>query len=231
MTRHPLLFLILLSNQHVILDYLSNNAGKELAKLGYTVAVLEYPGYGVSVGKSSKKSWLQATYNAARFLNQVTEKKIYLVGHSIGGPLAFETASLKGSENYIAGAISYGGFSNVYEMTKDQVDNKILTMLGKPMAFFTVGKKNNIDGLQMKKLAQKSIKALVLHGAKDGAVKAHHLKSYQRDIKKAKKRYPNAILETKLFAQHYHEEVNNFSQFAQEGFYRVWDRISQFIEK
>ena len=65
------IMLMLLSNQHTVNDYLSNPASAELKKKGYTIAVLEYPNYGSSMGLASLNAWLSATQGAVQFLNNL----------------------------------------------------------------------------------------------------------------------------------------------------------------
>lgn len=223
--------LLCLSNQHTINDYLSNNAHEEIAKMGVTLAVLEYPGYGVSVGRGSKRSWLTATRNAVAFLSRVTQKKVYLLGHSIGGPLVLEAASSDMMKDRVAGAISYGGFTNIYEMSKDQMTGVIPRLVSKPMIWLTL-RKNLIDGLgSIESLARNHIPTLILHGAYDGAVRRHHLDAYAVEISRVKERFQDAVLETELFPDLYHEEVNNYSRPAHDGFYTVWGSILRFLKR
>ncbi len=224
--------LILLSNQHVLNDYLSNNAVDELRKMGVIIAVMEYPGFGVSIGAANKKSWISATQQAVRFLNSVTEKKIFLLGHSIGGPLAFETAATPEVNSLVGGALSYGGFTTLKEMSKDQAGGKVLSFLA-PMITRLMMRGNMIDGVSgLEKLAQNKTPVLAMHGELDGPVPVRHTLIYERKMAPLRAKYSNAILKTRVFPGLIHEEVNNFSRGikkSEDDFYLVWSEILNFI--
>lgn len=223
-TSSPVL-LVLLSNQHTVNDYLSNPASRELAKLGYTVAVLEYPNYGASLGKASLQSWLGATRGALRFLNGLTQKGIYLVGHSVGGPLALQAAAGESVNGQVAGVITYGGFSNLYEMSKDQQSNPFIRFLSKPITFLTL-KDNIIDGISsLDILAKKQVPVLVMHGRHDGAVTVRHTELFAAQIQQQKL----PLMKTQIFENLYHEEINNLSHAQPQDFYQVWDFVTAFI--
>lgn len=223
--------LILLSNQHTVNDYLSNPASTQLAKMGYTVATLEYPNYGASLGRASLKSWLSATRGAVRFLNELTERKIYIVGHSIGGPLALQAAAGQDVQGKIGGVVSYGGFSNLFEMSKDQQSNPIIGFFSKPITFITL-KDNIIDGIgNLDELAKQKIPVLILHGLHDGAVTVRHANIYEAKMQQLrnKNRGANLMMKTVVFPNLYHEEVNNFTNVSPQDFHQVWDEITAFI--
>lgn len=226
--------LLLLSNQHVINDYLSNPASDELTRLGYTVAVLEYPNYGTSLGRASLQSWLSASRGAVRALNRITQKKIYIVGHSVGGPLALQAAAGDDVAGKVAGVVTYGGFSNLYEMAVDQDSNFFVKLFAKPITFITLYD-NIIDGIgQLSTLATKRVPILILHGQNDGAVPPRHTELYSDEISKIRRvahRQPLPLMETKIFPDLYHEEINNFSAERPADFADVWREIGNFISK
>ncbi len=223
-------FLMLLSNQHVISDYLSNPALKQLVKRGAVVAVMEYPGYGISVGQAGKQSWLEAVSNSVNILHDITGKKVYLVGHSIGGPLALEAAAQPQNVEFVAGAISYAGFTNVYEMAKDHVTSPALKFFSQPITWLTA-RNHNFNGVQMEALARQETPALILHGEYDGAVTPRHFYMYKQNIIETLEKYPSAKLESMLFEDHYHDEINNFISIMPESFNVVWDRIFEFVSE
>lgn len=224
------ILLVLLSNQHVILDYLSNGAQEQLKERGATVAVLEYPGYGASVGVAGKKNWLTAAMNASQFLSELTGRKVTLVGHSIGGPLALETASQNGMGQFIEGVVSYGGFSTTYNMAKDHVTNPFLKFFSGSIVW-TMAREHNIDGLSgLDNVIENGIRGLILHGEHDGAVPPRHTQIYAKALKKLERRHHDNIgIETHIFPNLYHEEVNNYSEFSAHGFYVVWDSIYDYF--
>lgn len=225
------ILLMLLSNQHTVVDYLSNPASAELAKMGYTVVTLEYPNYGTSLGRASLQTWLSATRGAVRFLNQLTQKKIYIVGHSIGGPLGIQAAAGQDVKGKVGGVISYGGFSNLFEMSKDQQSNPIIGFLSKPITYITL-KDNIIDGIgNLGTLAKHQIPVLVMHGLHDGAVTARHTRMYEAKIAQLKKNSQGSIpmMKTKIFPDLFHEEINNYSSVRPQDFYQVWDEITPFV--
>ncbi len=222
--------LLLLSNQHVINDYLSNPAQKELTKLGYTVAVLEYPNYGVSFGSACLDSWLSATRGAIKFLASTTGRKIFVVGHSIGGPLGIQAAVDDSVSMSVAGIVSYGGFTDIYDMARDNVANPILRFFAKPIAFLTLNS-NIIDGIgNLATAARKKIPTLIMHGARDGAVPVSHFLAYQDEVFKIENStQTKSGIQTLVFPDYYHEELNNLSSSNPEHFATVWSAIGKFI--
>lgn len=232
--RNSPVLLVLLSNQHVVNDFLSNPVSEVLSEMGYTVAVLEYPNYGASLGRASLQSWLSATRGASVFLNKLTGKKIYLLGHSIGGPLAIQAAAAPGMENVIQGAISYGGFSDLIEMSKDQQSNAFITFLAKPIAYLTLGD-NVINGVaSLKFLAEKMIPTLVMHGKLDGAVPVRHLTIFDKEMQRIRRSSRSSVVPLMMAVQFdnlYHEEVNNYTEVQSDDFFQVWDVINTFIRR
>lgn len=226
------LVLILLSNQHTLIDYISNPAVNELTRLGVIVSALEYPNYGVSLGRASLQSWLSASRGAVRFLNQLTGKKIIIVGHSIGGPLALQAAADQSVQNMILSTISYGGFSNLYDMSKDQQSNPFIKFFSKQVTYLTL-KDNIIDGVSnIEALAKMNIPVLILHGIHDGAVPPRHLNIYQNKIKQVLDETQSTTpMRTVLFDTLYHEEVNNFVDFKSQDFHLVWNEILSFTRE
>jgi fermentation-respiration switch protein FrsA (DUF1100 family) len=224
--------LILLSNQHILNDYLSNNAPDELRKMGVVMAAMEYPGFGVSIGCANKASWLQAVHEAVAYLHFLTGKKIYVLGHSIGGPLSLEASSAPEMNDLVAGALSYGGFTSLIEQSKDQESNPVINFFSKPIGRVVVGK-NNIDGLSaLDRLARNGIRTLVMHGQNDGPVPVRHALLYQEKMKKLQLELQD--MRTAIFPGLAHEEVNNFSlgiQKSEEGFHKVWNEIIDFIRR
>lgn len=223
------ILLLLLSNQHVINDYLSNNAAAELRKRGYIIAVMEYPGYGVSLGLANKNNWITAIQESVNYLNQLSNKKVYLVGHSIGGPLALEAAATSKINKQIAGVVSYGGFSNLIEQAKDQDENPILRASATKLARI-LANKNNIDGLSaIDKLISSQTPSLILHGKYDGPVPARHAYIYADKISK----YSAPSITVKVLDNFAHEEINNFTpglEKSEADFNQLWDIINDFFK-
>lgn len=220
--------LLLLSNQHTINDYLSNPAHQALVDEGYTVAVLEYPNYGASLGRASLSTWLSATRGAIRFLNNLIDKKVVIVGHSIGGPLAFQAAASESVKNKVEAVISYGGFSNLYEMSKDQQSNAFIRLFSKPITFVTL-RDNIIDGVNnVPYLNNAKVPMLVMHGLNDGAVTVRHLYQYEKMMKSVSKAN-SPKMATIRFDNLFHEEINNLSEVHPEDFYQVWNIIHDFL--
>lgn len=228
--RNAPVVLILLSNQHVINDYLSNSAYLEIRKMGVILAVMEYPGFGTSVGIASKKSWITATQDSVKYLSYLTEKKIFLLGHSIGGPLALETAATPEMNGFVAGAMSYGGFTTLTEMAKDQSENGLLKFLSPYIAQLTM-RENIIDGISgLRTLAKNRIHALIMHGEKDGAVPVRHAKLYAKEVARLSL---ESGVKIKIFPDLIHEEVNNFSRGvdkSERDFHLVWGEILNFLK-
>lgn len=223
--------LILLSNQHVLNDYLSNNAFLEIRKMGFVLAVMEYPGFGISLGLANKKTWLSATAQAVQYLQFLTDKKIYLLGHSIGGPLALEAAATSALDNSVAGVISYGGFSTMTEQAKDQ-DNRAVISFFAPLIAKATMYQNLIDGVSgLKKLENNNVGVLILHGENDGPVPVRHAKIFQKEMNKLKPQN-SEIFRVKIFSEMAHEEVNNFTpsiQKSEDDFYQIWNEIKSFV--
>jgi hypothetical protein len=135
---------------------------KRFNDLGYSAFTYDYPGYGLSKGVASEKSFFQAAKEAYRYLTLekgFQENQIILYGYSIGsGP----TSELAQTTN-AAAAIIEGGFTSPY---------RIYTRYGiLPGDFFRNIRKIN----KIKK------PLLVLHGTKDPTVPySHGLRLFKR---------------------------------------------------
>lgn len=87
----------------------------EFRRLGTNVAVVEFPGYGMSSGKPGEKSIFaaaEAAYDVIAKRTDVDPKQIIPVGISIGGGAAIHLASVRP----VAGVTTFSAFTNLPEV-------------------------------------------------------------------------------------------------------------------
>ena len=114
--------------QAPVLLYLHHNAiniganvsqAKDFHKLGYSVFLIEYRGFGLSEGDFPTELQLyqdaQVAWNYLIQKQQIPPKKIFIYGHSMGGAIAIDLA-VKHPE--AAGLITQNAFTDLRDMTK-----------------------------------------------------------------------------------------------------------------
>jgi hypothetical protein len=87
----------------------------EFRRLGTNVAVVEFPGYGMSSGKPGEKSIFaaaEAAYDVIAKRKDIDPKQIIPVGISIGGGAAIHLASVRP----VAGVATFSAFTNLPEV-------------------------------------------------------------------------------------------------------------------
>ena len=183
------------------------------------------------MGLASLNAWLSATQGTVQFLNNLTGRKVYIVGHSIGGPLAIQAAAGEGVNGMVAGVITYGGFSELYKMAKDNQEHKILKLFSKFIVKLTLSN-NIINGVgNLEAMMDKSIPTLIMHGQNDGAVLPTHLLEYKKQkehLAETKFEKSNYVA-TYIFPHLYHEEINNYSKVRPQDFQDVWTTIQNYF--
>jgi fermentation-respiration switch protein FrsA (DUF1100 family) len=86
---------------------------KPLAEKGFNVFIIDYSGFGISTGKSTRKNVMIDAQAALDFFLQQDEckgKKVLIYGQSLGGHLAVNLAQR--NEAKIDGLIAEGAFTN-----------------------------------------------------------------------------------------------------------------------
>lgn len=222
--------MVFLSNQQHTNDFLSTESYEELRRLGVTLVVFEYPGTGASLGLPDLKAWHVAGVGAINILSKRLQKKVFLVGHSLGGGTVFDLPRDPEAVKKIAGVVSYGGIFSTHEASKTQVDwgvewmnNFINPIIAKLMA---PGSYDSTEGMLM--MAKNQVPALVMHGTNDPSVSFKHLKVFEVEMNKLKKTYTRANFQTVVYENYQHEEI--FSNGLPE-FYQVWSDIVSFINE
>src|SRR4051812_10249019 len=96
--------------------------------------------------------------------------------------------------NFLGGAISYGGFTTLTEMAKDQKDNPLLSFFA-PFITRSMMRNNLIDGVRgLETIARSGIPLLALHGELDGPVPVRHTYAYEKEFAQLRAQYPQAVL-------------------------------------
>jgi uncharacterized protein len=88
---------------------------RELRRLGANVMIVEYPGYGMSGGKASEKSFYAAADAAYHHLTQqpdVDPRQIVAAGWSIGAAVAIDLAARKP----VAGLATFSAFTRMRDV-------------------------------------------------------------------------------------------------------------------
>jgi fermentation-respiration switch protein FrsA (DUF1100 family) len=129
----------------------------ELFRLGLSVLIVDYRGYGRSTGSPSEAGLYQDALRAYDYLNQrrrIPPDRIIMFGRSLGGPVAAEVALRRSA----AGLILEGSFPSIQAMADQHY-------LGLPANWFVTVEFNLAD-----KLARLTLPLLVIHGEQDSIV-------------------------------------------------------------
>lgn len=130
---------------------------------------IDYPGYGSSVGKPSEASLIMSTVYYA-ILAEMNNKKIVLMGYSLGGAVALQTAKYNIDLSTI---ILISTFSDLKTQIKE------LSPFGKHVSeeFYLT---NSYKGQDV--ATQINVPVLILHGTKDTIVKPYHAKELEKRL-------------------------------------------------
>lgn len=116
------------ATQAPVLLYLHHNAvniganvtqAEDFHKLGYSVLLIDYRGFGLSEGKFPSESQVyqdaQVAWNYLTQKQQIPPNKIFIYGHSMGGAIAIDLAV---KQPKAAGLITHNAFTSLRDMTK-----------------------------------------------------------------------------------------------------------------
>lgn len=198
----------------------------DLTKSGYIVVMMEYPGYGGSMGEPTKDYWQMASEGLLVYVKKLLpNNKIFLMGHSIGGPVALETAAHK--PDLVAGVISHASFYTLKEGAKDSSKFFLSDQLA-PIVVQLFASKHQWDGGEnLTLLAKSSTPTLLLHGKNDSSVSYRHLGLFQKKSQDLKKNYPGFPVFSKDFESS-HEDV--FANEAYGPYNEIWSSIDSFVK-
>jgi pimeloyl-ACP methyl ester carboxylesterase len=221
------IIVIFSSASHNLLSTLALDVMPYLTQKGFIVVMMEYPGYGGSLGEPGRENWSKATIGLLTYLKEKLNRKIYLVGHSIGSAVALEAASLK--PDLVSGVVSHAGFYSLREASKDSaklpswVNNTIVPILTKVFA-----KEHLWDNeVTLKQLAINKTPVYFLQGKKDQSVSPRHLALFQNEAAILKKQYPDFKVYSQSFANASHEDLYVNDTYG--PFNEMWKSIINFI--
>ncbi|WP_264320424.1 alpha/beta hydrolase [Zarconia navalis] len=159
-------------NSHVLL-YLHGNGGnigvnlyqaERFHKLGFSVLLIDYRGYGKSTGPHPNESRVyEDAETALNYLIRdrgIDPDRIFLYGHSLGGAIAIETAT---RNQNIAGLIVQCSFTSILETANSR---KLYSLF--PLNFLLYHEFNSIE-----KVRSLSMPILFIHGQEDDVVPAY----------------------------------------------------------
>lgn len=141
---------------------------------GFNVFLLDYRGYGLSLGSPSVEGALEDVDSAMRVLiarADVDRSRIVVFGQSLGGALAIHYVAHSPYRQYVRALIVESAFSSYREITREKLASFWLTWpLQYPLSW-TVSD----DYSPLRAVGQISpIPLLILHGDKDPIVPLHH---------------------------------------------------------
>ncbi len=87
---------------------------REFRRLGANVMIVEYPGYGMSGGKASEKSFYAAAYQHLTQRPDVDGRRIIAAGWSIGAAVATDLAA----HRPVAGLATFSAFTSMTAMAR-----------------------------------------------------------------------------------------------------------------
>lgn len=217
--------LLFYSASHNLLSTATLDVVSDLSRKGVTVAMLEYPGYGATLGTPGKENWEKASTGAVEFLSRAFPgQDIYLLGHSIGSAVAFSAAASR--PQLVSGVISHAGIYNLKEASKDS-KKFFMSHIIAPLLTSLMASGENWDNTKpLKILAEKQVPVFIIHGRNDRSVSYRHFGLFTQKMSQLKALNPGFPNYSQSFAST-HEVL-----FANEtyGPYReIWDAIFNFI--
>ncbi|KYG64477.1 phospholipase [Bdellovibrio bacteriovorus] len=134
---------------------------------GYNYFIFDYPGYGLSTGKPSPESTVEAGMAAAEWLHLKKDSRpLIIYGHSLGGIVALRTVEEIKNEVPIRNVIIEASFSSYQQMARNVLSRRWFTWPLQPISYVVIS-----DNYAPKSLADISpLPLLFIHGADDYAV-------------------------------------------------------------
>tara|TARA_B110001454_G_C12722566_1_gene435434 strand:- start:7251 stop:8357 length:1107 start_codon:yes stop_codon:yes gene_type:complete len=198
---------------------------QDLTRHGFIVVMMEYPGYGGSMGTPSKDNWQLASDGLVVFIRKLLpENSIFLMGHSIGGPVALETAAHH--PELISGVISHASFYTLKEGAKDSSKFFMSDALA-PIVVQLFAANHQWKGDEnLALLAKSGTPTLFLHGKNDDSVSYRHYTLFTAKAAELKKQYPQFPVFAKDFESS-HEDV--FANDSYGPYSEIWKVINDFV--
>ena len=142
---------------------------------GYEIFALDYRGYGKSTGSPDIKGALvdiNTGYNWLITQTQFQQKKLFIIGQSLGGALTLSFASQTPNlEDYVSGVIIDAGFDSFRGMAKEKLSDLWLTWpLQYPLSWLIPSSYDSKGHIQ--EIAP--IPLLVIHSSNDIVIPFHH---------------------------------------------------------
>jgi hypothetical protein len=199
-----------------------------LTEKGFIVVMMEYPGYGGSLGEPGKENWTKASVGLLEFLHQKLGRKAFLLGHSIGSAVALEAASLR--PDLVQGVISHAGFFSIKEASKDSTDlpswlnNSVVPSLTRWLA-----KEHLWDNSKtLPLLGKHQVPAFFIHGSQDHSVHPRHLQLFRKEAGEVKKRNPQFPVFSESFPSASHEDLMINENYG--PFNLMWESVLRFVD-
>jgi fermentation-respiration switch protein FrsA (DUF1100 family) len=145
-----------------------------LIREGFNIFIFDYRGYGKSQGSPGIRGVhvdAEAALEMLLTLPQVKEKKVIVLGQSIGGAIAVYTAANSPHKDRIAALVLDSAFSSYRLIAREKLSQAFITWpFQYPLSLFF-----NDDYSPVKWIKQVSpIPILIIHGEKDTVVPVHH---------------------------------------------------------
>jgi alpha-beta hydrolase superfamily lysophospholipase len=186
-----------------------------LVKEGYSVFIFDYRGYGRSEGKPDIAPVHRDADAALKFaltLSEANNRKIVVLGQSVGGAIAVYTVAHSPEKDRIAALIIDSAFSSYRKIAREKLGGFFLTWpFQYPLSFLVSDSYSPVRCL--KEVSPVSL--LILHGENDPVVPIHHGKILYE-----------AATEPKEFLQT--PEPGHVMSFADSG---VRQHVLEFIAK
>ncbi|MDO8445833.1 MAG: alpha/beta hydrolase [Deltaproteobacteria bacterium] len=145
-----------------------------LVKEGFDVFAFDYRGYGLSEGKTTVHGvHLDADAALETVLNlaQANKERIFILGQSVGGPIAIHTLANSPYKDKIKALITDSSFSDYRRIAREKLAGVFITWpFQYPLSFLFNNRYS--PEKQIKKISPVPI--LLIHGDSDRIVPAHH---------------------------------------------------------
>jgi alpha-beta hydrolase superfamily lysophospholipase len=203
-------------------DYLKVDIVTQLLKMGYRVAMFDYPGFGSSSGRASEKALTDTTQAVVRSLYGENKKPIFIVGHSLGGTVALEAVSQMTSaeqKQMIRGLVSISAFNDLVAETQAQPG--FLAQTFSAIAPQVIAKMED-KYLVAQGASRIAIPTLIMHAGNDETTPVPMAPQIYVQIKRL-----NKEAEMNVISDVTHDEILDAGH---AGFLKIWNEIGNYIK-
>lgn len=164
-TQEPILFVQFHGNAQNMSSHFTTMA--TILDRGHDLITYDYAGYGKSEGQPNMRGLVSEVHSFLKYvLKEYSNKKIVLVGQSLGGILLLKALELHGHDQRISSVVIDSSFSSFRDVAFNKMSRGVVTFLFSPLSYLLVSDKfaPRIDQIS------REYKVIVLHSKKDPVI-------------------------------------------------------------